>query len=383
MTEKEALIALNMVSGIGAIFVKRLFSRLGSYAAIFEASEAELCEVSQIGAYRAQSLLREIRQVDWAREIARAERLNVGLTTWLDEAYPKQLLEIPDPPLVIYSRGSLESLNQCCIAMVGTRRATVYGREVAKKLAYQLAGAGYTIVSGLATGIDGESHRGAVLAHGKTVGVLGGALNCFYPKENTALAKEMVESGGAVMTEYPLDRVPDRQTFPMRNRIVSGLCQGVLVVESPLSSGTMITVQDALDHNRTVMCVPGRIDSPSSQGCHKLIREGARLVTSADEVMEEMDDLIGMAERRKAKSGTAAGAVPAEKREVERQRPQAVLTPEERKVYEALTSEGVLIDSIIRSSGLPSGKVSAILIGLQIRRLARTLPGGRVGLLNP
>ena len=116
---------MNMVSGIGAIFVKRLFSRLGSYAAIFEASEAKLCEVSQIGAYRAQSLLREIRQVDWAREIARAERLNVGLTTWLDEAYPKQLLEIPDPPLVIYSRGSLESLNQCCIAMVGTRRATV------------------------------------------------------------------------------------------------------------------------------------------------------------------------------------------------------------------------------------------------------------------
>lgn len=373
MTEREAVIALNMVSGIGAILVKRLKERFGACAAAFEASEAELAAVPLIGPSRARSFYRSMRESDYAGEIARAERNGVALTTWDDPAYPAELLKIADPPLVFYSRGDMAALSRPCISMIGTRRASIYGGETARRFAYQLAGAGYTVVSGLAHGIDTESHRGALQAHGTTVGVLGGALNCFYPKENTGLAKEMVAGGGAVITEYPFGREPDRQTFPMRNRIVSGLSKGVLVIESPLNGGTMITVKQALEQGRPVMAVPGRIDSPSSQGCHRLIREGARLVTNVDEVLEELNDLFtGMGTRRPVAPGTDK-APP----KVAEGRPRAVLSPEERSVFQLLTTEGVGVDELVRRSGLDAGRVGAILIGLQIKRLAKSLPGCR------
>ena len=373
MTEREAVIALNMVPGIGAIMVKHVKERFGSCAAAFDASEADLSAVPLIGPARSRIFFRSMHEADYAGEIARAARNGVALTTWDDPAYPAELLKIPDPPLVFYSRGDMAALSRPCISMIGTRRASIYGSETARRFAYQLAGAGYTVVSGLAHGIDTESHRGALQAHGTTVGVLGGALNCFYPKENTGLAKEMVENGGAVITEYPFGREPDRQTFPMRNRIVSGLSKGVLVIESPLNGGTMITVKLALEQGRPVMAVPGRVDSPSSQGCHRLIREGARLVTNADEVLEELNDLFtGMGARRPDVPGLGKVAPRASE-----DRPRAVLSPEERSVFSLLTPEGVGVDELVRRSGLDAGRVGAILIGLQIKRLARSLPGCR------
>lgn len=371
MTEREALIALNQVSGLGAITVKRMAERFGSLSAVFDVSESDLLRVPGIGADRARQFIGEFKRVRSNDELEIAAKKCVKLVTWVDEGYPALLKQIADPSLVLYVAGSLDALDATAVAVIGTRRPTVYGRETARKFGFQLAGAGYVVVSGLATGIDTEAHSGAVQAKGRTVAVLGGALDCLFPKENAGLAREIVANGGAVISEYPFGRQPDRQTFPMRNRIVSGLSKGVIVVEAPCNSGTLITVNQALDQNRVVMAVPGRIDSPASQGCHKLLREGARLVTTLDDVFEEIHDL--MAGMRL----NAEGAVRTNT-ETPVARPESVLTPEERAVLAQVEAEGTPVDVVVRGSGLDAGKVNALLVVLQIKRLIRLLPGGRV-----
>ncbi len=368
MTDREALIAMNRIQGLGAITVKRMAERFGSLTAVFEAPESDLLSVQGIGIEKARLFCEELKRARADEELERASRSRVKLVTWADDGYPALLKQIADPPLVLYVAGSVEALDKPAVAIIGTRHPTVYGREVARRFGFQLAAAGYVVVSGLALGIDTEAHTGALQATGQTVAVLGGAMDRLFPRENTGLAREMVLKEGAVVTEYPFGRQPDRQTFPMRNRIVSGLCKGVLVVEAPLNSGTMITVGQALDQNRTVMAVPGRIDSPASQGCHKLLREGARLVTTADEVIEEMQDLLaGM--RGQAAAKAAAG---------EGKRPDASLSPEERAVMAQIEAEGSHVDALVRGSGLDAGKVNALVVGLQLKRLIRMLPGGIV-----
>jgi len=373
VTEREALIAMNMVPGLGAITARRMAERLGSLVAVFDASAAELAEVQGMSLEKADQFLAALRQVKVADEIDRAKRALVKLITWADEGYPAMLKQIADPPLVLYVAGSVEALDMPSVAIIGTRRPTIYGRETSRRFGYQLACAGYTVVSGLALGIDTEAHVGALQAKGRTVAVLGGALDRLFPRENQKLARDMTQKGGAVISEYPFGRQPDRQTFPMRNRIVSGLCKGVLVVEASTTSGTLITVGQALDQNRSVMAVPGRIDSPVSQGCHKLLREGARLVTTADDVVQELQDLLaGMRLRisgakRTDEEGKTAAALP-----------RAVLTPDEQAVMKQVDTQGTHVDEIIRGSGLDAGKVNALLVGMQIKRLVRLLPRGIV-----
>lgn len=374
MTEREALIAMNRVSGLGAVTAKRMAERFGSLAAVFEADEGDILGVPGVGPEKARQFYGELRRVRADDELERAERNSVKLVTWVDEGYPALLKQIADPPLVLYVTGSVEALNMPCVAIVGTRHPTVYGRETARRFGFQLAGAGYTVVSGLAVGVDAEAHMGALQAQGRTAAVLGGALDCLFPRENQALAREMTHKGGAVVSEYPFGRQPDRQTFPMRNRIVSGLCKGVLVIEAPLASGTMITVNQALDQNRSVMAVPGRIDSPASQGCHRLLRDGARLVTTAEDVIEELQDLLP---RRKG-GGDGPRAASAGQTGAKGARPQAVLSPDERAVLSQIGDEGSAVDAVVRGSGFEAGKVSALLVGLQIKRLVRLLPGGIV-----
>jgi DNA processing protein len=372
VTEREALVALNMVAGMGAVTARRLAERAGSFAAALCAPEAEMLEVQGVGPGKAREFAEAFAAADPAPEMARAERLRVRLVTLADAEYPAMLKETAEPPLVLYVRGDAGVLGRPCVAVVGTRHPTVYGRETAKRFGFQLAAAGYTVVSGLAAGIDTEAHSGAVASGGVTAGIVGGALDRFYPRENEALAKAMVEHGGAVLSEYPFGRAPDRQTFPMRNRIVSGLCKGVVVVEAPFGSGTLITAKWALEQGRAVMAVPGRIDSPASQGSLRLLREGARLVTSADEVAEELQELVCPAPRR-GSSGVREGAAgaPAAK-------PAPVLGDEERRVLAMLTVDGILPDDVARALGIPVGRASSILMGLQIRHLAKALPGGRV-----
>ena len=374
MTEREALIAMNRVRDLGAVTVKRMVERFGSLTAVFEASEGDFLGVPGIGPEKARRFREDLRRLPAEDELARAEKKGVRLVTWVDEGYPELLKQIADPPLVLYVAGAVEAMDRPAVAIVGTRRASVYGRECARRFGYQLAGAGYTVVSGLALGIDTEAHTGAVQAKGRTVAVLGGALDCLYPKENDKLARSIIEAGGAVVCDYPFGRMPDAQTFPMRNRIVSGMCKGVLAVEAPLKSGTLITVGQALDQGRCVMAVPGRIDSPLSQGCHKLIREGARLVTTADDVIEEMQDL--MAGMRNAAEKDARGRAAGQARERER-RPELVLSPDERAVMRLIEDEALPVDEVVRGSGFDAGKVNALLSGLQIKRQVK-VAGGQV-----
>jgi DNA processing protein len=320
-------------------------------------------------------LTQDLRRVSAEEELERAAKTGVQLITWDEETYPALLKEITDPPLVLYVAGDVTALDTPSIAIVGTRHPTVYGRETARRFAYQLGGAGYTIVSGLAEGIDTEAHLGALKAKGKTVAVLGGALDCLYPKSNTKLAREIVTSGGAVISEYAFGRQPDRQTFPMRNRIVSGLSRGVLVVEAPVNSGTLITAGQGMDQNRSVMVIPGRIDSAASQGCHKLLKEGARLVTSPEEVIDEVQDLfIG----RSARISTEIRKPVKKMESGEEKKPVPVLTAEERSVMAIVDDGGTPIDVVIRKTGLPAGRVNALLVSLQIKRLMKLMPGGIV-----
>lgn len=292
MTEKEALIALNMMSGIGAVTVLRMRELFGSAAAIFEADKNEIAQAEGVGARRAERLFHELGQVRYVEEMERAARNKVTLVTLDDDCYPKLLREICDPPLALYVAGDARALKKTGCAIIGTRHASLYGKESARRFGCQLAAAGYSVISGFARGVDTEAHRGAVQAGGITVAVLGGALDKLYPAENKKFAHEVVDKGGAIITEYAFGRSADRQSFPQRNRIVSGMSRGVLVIESPLKSGTLITVSQALEQGRVVMAVPGRIDSRVSMGSNRLIREGARLVTSVDDVLEELQELF-------------------------------------------------------------------------------------------
>ncbi|MEI6646660.1 MAG: DNA-processing protein DprA [bacterium] len=375
MTEREALIAFNRVQGIGSVTAQQIIEALGSLAAVFEASEETLQAIPGIGVERAMLLTQDLRRVSAEEELERASKTGVHLITWDEETYPALLKEITDPPLVLYVAGDVTALDTPSIAIVGTRHPTVYGRETARRFAYQLGVAGYTIVSGLAEGIDTEAHLGTLKAKGKTVAVLGGALDCLYPKSNTKLAREIVTSGGAVISEYAFGRQPDRQTFPMRNRIVSGLSRGVLVVEAPINSGTLITAGQGMDQNRSVMVIPGRIDSAASQGGHKLLKEGARLVTSPEEVIDEVQDLfVG----RSARISTEIRKPVKKMESGEEKKPMPVLTAEERSLMVIVDDGGTPIDVVIRKTGLPAGRVNALLVSLQIKRLMKLMPGGIV-----
>ena len=372
LSERQSLIALNMTQGMGAITAKNLIEFFGSAAEIFNAGPADLARVQGVGKVKADAFAEAFSRVDPEAEEERAKRCCAKIITWDDPDYPSRLKEIYDPPLVLYVCGDLHSFSHTGVAIIGTRNATRYGIETAFRFGYQLASAGYAIVSGMARGIDTEGHRGAVEAHGITIGVLGGALDKFYPAENRKLAHRVIDEGGAIISEYPFGREPDRQTFPMRNRIVSGLSAGVLVVEAATASGTMITVDQALEQGRAVMAVPGRVDSPTSQGCHKLIRNGARLVTCADDVIDELGTFL-------PSSRPADGKLHLET-EAPVQRPANAppLSEEEQRIIAAIGGEERFVDELVSATGIEAGRLNGMLVALQIKRLVKLLPGGIV-----
>ena len=369
LTERQALVALNMVQGIGAVTARNMIEFFGSAADIFAAAPADLARVRGVGTAKADTFAAAFAKAEPEAEEERAQRCGASIIVWGDPDYPAPLAKIYDPPLALYICGSRRAFAPTGVAIVGTRNATRYGCETAFRFGYQLASSGYSIISGMARGIDTEGHRGAVEAHGITIGVLGGALDRFYPNENRPLAHKVIDEGGAIITEYPFGRAPDKQTFPMRNRIVSGLSAGVLVVEAAMASGTLITVDQALEQGRAVMAVPGRIDSPTSQGCHKLIRNGARLVTCAEDVADEL--------------GTFAPALrPADgKLHLEPEAPKVApaappLSDEEEKILAAIGAEERFIDELVERTGIAAGRLNGLLVALQIKRRIRLLPGG-------
>ncbi|MBO7482847.1 MAG: DNA-processing protein DprA, partial [Kiritimatiellae bacterium] len=278
MTDSEAYVAFNLTEQVGSAKVADLVRAAGSVAAAWEAYPKKVA--------------RSGGEVDWRAEYRKAEKFGVALVTPADDGYPQRLRDAPGRPLALYVKGDLKALSLPGVAIVGTRRATAYGLDQAYRFGRDLAEAGWCVVSGLALGIDAEAHRGALAGKGVTVGVIGSGLDQFYPEQNRELAREIVKSGGAVVSEFPFGRPPDQQTFPQRNHVVAGLVRGVVAIEAPVKSGTLITAGIAADLGRTVMAVPGRVDSRSSAGCLSLIRDGAVLVRSAKDVSESLSELI-------------------------------------------------------------------------------------------
>ncbi|MEI6564513.1 MAG: DNA-processing protein DprA [bacterium] len=350
-----------MMQGVGPVTVRTLASCLGSVEAILVADRQSLMGVPGVSREIITKILSQREQLNPAQEEAAAEAVGAHLVTPVDPEYPKRLLQIYDPPLALYVQGTLQSRDEHGVAIVGSRRTSHYGLETAERLGLQLAQSGVTVISGLARGIDTAAHKGALKGQGRTVAVLGGALDCMFPPENTELAKQIAKQG-AVISEYPMGRQPDKTTFPVRNRIVSGLSKGVTVVEADVASGAMITAHQALDQGRTVFAVPGRIDSFGARGPHKLIKNGAKLVESVEDILEELGCLIPTP----ATGGTAG---------------RPTLTEAESGLVALIEADGeVDLDALIRLSGRKAADISALLLGLELKRVVKMLPGQRVGL---
>ena len=365
MNEREAYIALNMMERVGPVVVRSLAEALGSVSAVFEADEKHLQKARGVGPDLASAILSQRDGIDLQAELERAGEAGVRVITPLDEEYPAPLREIYDPPLALYVRGELLKRDRHAVAVVGTRRPTHYGRSVAEQFAMHLSVAGMTIVSGLALGVDTVAHGGALKAKGRTLAVLGGALDCLYPRENAGLA-EQIAAQGVVMSEFPFGRRPDKTTFPMRNRIVSGLSMGVLVVEAGMKSGARITADQALEQGRSVFAVPGRIDSPASAGTNDLIKKGAKPVTCIEDVLQEFECLFKPGEL----AGSGGGRL------------RVKLAPDEQQLVDLLADGEMDIDELIRGSGLNPARTGALVIGLEMKKIVRTLPGRIVELCN-
>ena len=368
MTDREAYIALNMMEGLGPIKVRDLVDSLGSPQMVFEVDGDALQRVRGIGEKLRGSILEQREQVDPQSEIDQAKSLGIRMVTPLDDEYPDVLKAIHDPPLALYVRGGFQPADGHALGMVGSRKATHYGLNVADRMAYQLAQTGFTIVSGLARGIDTAAHQGAIKAKGRTVAVLGAAIDQLYPPENAELA-DVIAQSGALISEYPLGRQADRQTFPYRNRIISGLSQGVLVVEAGFKSGSLHTADAALEQGRSVFAIPGRIDHPAARGTNRLIKNGAKLVDNVGDILEEFELLIPPGALEEPEKKSAA-------------RPEIPLSEAEKKLVETLWHGAQDVDSLARSAGMTSAEISGLLLGLEMKRVIKMLPGRLVELAD-
>jgi DNA processing protein len=293
LNEQQAFLVLNALPNIGPITLNRVLAELaGDPRAVFTAGSRRLEAVSGVGPVISATIAQWRDHFDLVREEERMAKAATTFITPRDPGYPKMLKEIHDPPIGLYRKGSYD-FGQHCIAIVGSRRTTLYGQSVAKKLGADLARLGFCVVSGLARGIDTAAHEGALSVGGKTAAVLGCGIDIVYPPENLGLYRQ-IEEQGAILSEFPFGRRADKQSFPMRNRVVAGICQAVVVVETDVSGGSMITARFAGEQGRLIFAVPGRIDQNTSAGCHQLIRDGATLLTGVDDILSELSYLDGL-----------------------------------------------------------------------------------------
>jgi DNA processing protein len=360
MEEREYLVILNLIRGLGPARIRSLMSHFGSAAEIFRQPSSALARVPGIGAQLSRSI-RGWEELEYAEEFRLIEKLDLKILTIFDRDYPANLKEIYDPPSVLYVRGTVIPEDKPALAVVGSRRASRYGLQAARKLAAEIAGRGFTVVSGLARGIDTEAHRGALAGGGRTLAILGSGLGNIYPGENRELAEEISRSGG-VISEFPIRAVPDRQNFPLRNRVVSGLSLGTVVVEAAERSGALITARLAMEQGRAVMAVPGRIDSYSAKGTNALIRDGAKMVSGIDDILREFEYLFPELQPPSAEAPPAS-------RRLEN------LSPEEKLIWESLGEEEMDMEALLARTGLPSPPLSGALVSLELKRLVKRLPG--------
>ena len=379
MQPREAYIILNYLPAVGPVRVAELLTFFETPAAILAASRRELTRIRGIGEKVADTIVNWQKLCDLQAELDLTQQAGVQLVTPLDDAYPPLLREIHDPPLALYLRGDPEALRQtqAAIAIVGSRHTTAYGVHMAEELAGAAALAGWTVVSGLARGIDTVAHEAVVRLGGRTVAVIGSGLGRLYPQENIELARRIAEKG-AVISEFPMNYAPNKHTFPMRNRIISGMTRGTLVVEAGTKSGSLITAGQAADQNRLVFAVPGRADSPQSRGCHGLIKEGAKLVETFQDVLEEFNVLPGF-ERITLPAATPASGEEADAGDGETATPAGPgLNDLERRIFDSLEGGERTIDDVVVASQGSGPDVLRALFNLEMRRLVRQLPGKRV-----
>ncbi len=369
MNNREACIILNLLSGVGYTRFKSLVDKFGSAQEIFNVSRSELGLASGVGKSLSSKIANWEKFADLKKELDLTEKAGVKLVTIYDDDYPEQLKEIHDPPLCLYVRGELNCQLQNSIAVVGSRRITSYGREMAEFLVSGLTYSDWVIVSGLAYGIDAVAHQTAINSNGVTIAVLGGGLARLHPQDHISLARSIVEKGGAIVSEFPMQMSPTRQTFPMRNRVISGLCSGVLVVEAGVKSGSLITANFALEQGRLVFAVPGKANAPQSRGCNSLIKEGAVLVENVDDIMNEFEFLPNVlkrdidCEKIKKKSGQRIDDLG--------------LSSEELKILKSIELEEKSVDLISLETEMSIHKVLTLLLKLEMRKIILQLPGKR------
>ncbi len=362
-------LALALTEGLGPSRIRKLVEHFGTPDRVLQVSLTEL-EATGMRAVSAQSLATG-KSLELAQdEVARVGQAGASIISLSDMEYPARLKEIYDPPVILFVKGSVELLSKPGLAVVGTRHPTPYGTGMAERLATDLAGRGLVIISGMARGIDTAAHRGAIAAKGKTIAVLGTGIDIFYPKENTRLAEQILAFGGAIISEFPIGTSPQPQNFPIRNRIISGMSAGVLVVEAAEYSGTRITSRCALEQNRDVYAVPGNVTNKNSWGPNTLIKQGAKLVATWEDVWEELptdiQDVLRSAQPESSTSGTASLF------------PDDVQSPHEQKLLKLLKpDESTHIDELVEmlENEMSSSEIFAALFELELNAKIRQLPG--------
>jgi len=357
--------------GVGPITFTRLIKHFGSADRAMGASVGEMTRIEGIGFKTAEQIVATRDKFDTTAELELADKLGVWIINIDDKRYPPVLKQIYDPPPILYIKGSLTRQDNLAISIVGTRRCSLYGQEQASRLAHLLSSAGFTIISGMARGIDTAAHHGALSASGRTIAVQGCGLANIFPPENKKLF-ELIAESGACISELPLRYEPLAENFPPRNRIIAGLSLGTIVIEAGLNSGALITARAALENNREVMAVPGKIDSPASYGSHQLIKQGAKLIESVEDVMEA----LGYIGEQLQSHVTAAAKKASERVEAPLfDASQFNLSSDEKTIYDCLEKEPLHIDQIIADTNLPPGSINAGLISLRLKGLIKQLPG--------
>lgn len=367
MTEKDALMALNAVPGLGNARIRRLLETYHSAREVWDRSEADLIQAGRLPLEVATNIRCFKRDQFLENEYRLLTQNQVAVLSLEDEDYPRNLWEIPDAPVLLYIKGSVVLEDECGLAVVGSRKASVYGISVAEKFSSRLAELGITIISGLARGIDAAAHQGCLRARGRTLAVLGSGLAQIYPPEHKELFSRVAQNG-AVISEFPMATQPYAFHFPRRNRIISGLALGVLVVEASARSGALITSDFALEQGREVFAVPGRVDTPQATGTHQLIKNGAKLVSSVEDILEELAARLktfapGVQRESALSAATEPGLT------------QSMLTPLERKVIAFVGRAAVSLEEIVDRSGESGADVLSALLTLELKHYTKQLPG--------
>jgi len=364
MTEQDALIILNAVNGFGNGRIQKLMERYGSAQEVLNVSPDRLLEENGITPKICENLKAFNQEAFLKQEHALLEKHQARVIGFQDECYPALLKKIPDFPVLLYWKGALETIDSLSVAIVGSRKASAYGLSSSERFAGELSNLGVTVISGMARGVDTIAHQGALAKQGLTVAVLGSGLANIYPRENARLFYKIAETG-AVISEFPMRTEPISYNFPRRNRIISGLSLGVIVIEAFERSGALITSRLALEQGREVFALPGNINNPAAQGTNSLIKQGAKLMTSLEDVLEELKVQMSGALNAEKLENQPEGAPP----------PPPDLSREETKIYAILGDEPMHIDMIANQSARSVSELSSVVLGLEMKRLIKPLPG--------